>query len=168
MVFLKDNSVGIDKRIEGIQLFLNDNLKGYNLEILGRAERLDKRLILFYKKNDYKDVLFINPSTMGKAFFIDKEISKTDSKKGSKLFTEVEIIFLLDLKKIKPNIIHRADEEVKIEILEVLKRKLKRIDLEVTKGIEALNGFDTDLKDLQPYHFLKFSLELDYNISNDC
>lgn len=166
MIVLKENPVGIDLKIQKLQMFLDNWLPGYNLEILGRTEIKDKKPIAFYKKNDYKEVLFINQSTSGRVFFIDNEITKTD---GKKLVTTVDVIFLLDLIKIKPNVIHRADEEVKIEILDVLKDFLPRnTDIEITRGIEALKDFDTRLKDLQPYHFLKFSFELKYNNSNEC
>lgn len=164
MIVLKENPVGIDKSIQGIQIYLNEKLTGYNLEVLGRAELKDKKPIVFYKKNDYKEALFINQLTSGKVFFVDNGTTKTD---GRSLITDVDIIFLLDVQKIKPTVAHRADEEVKIEILEVLQSFLKRTEIEITKGIEALKGFDTKLKDLQPYHFLKYSFELKYN-SNDC
>ncbi|TDE53761.1 hypothetical protein [Flavobacterium sp. GT3P67] len=164
MIVLKVNPVGIDKKIQGIQSYLHENLTGYNLEVLGRAELKDKKPIVFYKKNDYKDVLFINPLTNGKVFFVDNETTKTE---GKNLVTDVDIIFLLDVQKIKPNVVHRPDEEIRIEILEILHRYLKRTEFEITKGIEALKGFETKLKDLQPYHFVKYSFELKYN-SNEC
>lgn len=164
MIVLKENPLGIDKRIQGIQSYLHEKLTGYNLDVLGRAEIKDNKPIVFYKKNDYKDVLFINPLTSGKVFFIDNETTKSD---GKSLLTDIDIIFLLDIQKIKPNIVHRADEEVRIEILEILQSYLKRTEFEITKGIEALKGFETKLKDLHPYHFIKYSCELKYN-SNEC
>lgn len=165
MIVFKSNPVGIDKRIQSIQSYLYENLIDWNLEAFGRAEIIDSKPHVFYKKNDYKDALSVNQSTNGKLFFTEKSTKSKTSR--NKALSEIDIIFLLDVKKIKPNITHRADEEVRVEILKTLKNKVKRTDIDISKGVEALKGYNTTLKDMQPYHFVKFSFELNYKI-NEC
>ena len=73
------------------------------------------------------------------------------------------MIFLLNLPKIKTLINHRADEEVKVDIEKILQAHQTRIELKITKGDKALSGFKTNLKDRQPYHFIKFTFKIYYN-----
>lgn len=164
MIHLKTNPIGIDAEIQGIQEYLYEKLNDWNLEAFGRAEIIDKKPRVFYKKNDYKEVLFLNETSNGKFFFVDSE--KTKLEEGF-LVTDVDLYFLLDVKKIKPNVNHRADEEIRVEILNYLQKKYKEID--ITKGQKVLSNFETKLNDMQPYHFLKFSFEVKYqSILNKC
>lgn len=164
MIHLKTNPIGIDAEIQGIQEYLYEKLNDWNLEAFGRAEIIDKKPRVFYKKNDYKEILFLSDSENGKFFFVDSE--KTKLEEGF-LVTDVDLYFLLDVKKIKPNVNHRADEEIRVEILNYLQKKYKEID--ITKGQKVLSNFETKLNDMQPYHFLKFSFEVKYqSILNKC
>ena len=97
-------------------------------------------------------------------FFVEN--SKTKS--GSLSTTEIDVIFLLNVVNIFPDITHRADEELRVEIYNVLVRKFNRAEITITKGIDALDGFETKLIDMQPHHFLKFSFEVSYNLKNKC
>lgn len=158
---LKTNPVGIDSEIERIQTKLYDNLSSWNIEGFGRVYVNESNTPLwFYKKNDYKTVLIKKAGTNGKFFFV--ESGSTDIKTSISI-TEVDLIFLLDISKIKPNITHRADEEIKVDIEKILRRHLTRQPLKIVKGKDALSGFTTNLKDLQPYFFIKFTFPLRYN-----
>lgn len=161
---LKTNPVGIDSEIERIQIKLYESLISWGIDGFGRVYINDNNTPLwFYKKNDYKLVLTKQDSTNGKFFFVE---SGTTEIKTSISLTEVDLIFLLDLSKIKPNITHRADEEVKVDIERILRKHLTRQPLKIIKGKGALNGFTTKLKDLHPYSFLKFTFQVRYN--NNC
>lgn len=165
-IFQKTNPVGIDKEIEKMQSKLNTKLSSWNLDAYGRiykTEREGKTIPEHFSGGkDYKEVL-INDKINGKFFFVENDRSTIIS--GPRYQTTVDIIFLLDLAKIKPNVTHRADEEARLEINEAIGR-LTMFDLtEVTKGINALSDFDTDLIDMQPYHFLKFTGTLRYQIN---
>ena len=163
MINLKTEPVGIDYEIQRIQQYLYDKLSNWNLECFGRAEIIENKPLVYQKKNDYKEVLFIDGNTNGKFFFVDSE--KTSFSKPF-LKTEVDLYFLLDTKKIKTSITHRSDEEIRMDILNVLKKRTKEI--EIIKGQKALSDFKTELKDMQPYHFIKFSFELKYSSVQNC
>lgn len=158
---LKKNPVGIDIKIQEIQKKLIKKLSSWNLESYGRVN-LDKNKNLrwFVKVKDYKNVLSIEDKFNGTFFFVENDETKTNNQISS---TKIDLVFLLNLEKIKTNIIHRADEEVKVEILKVLRSHLTRVSPLITKGNKALEGFNTDLQDNHPYHFLRFTFTIQYN-----
>lgn len=160
----KENPVGIDVEIQRIQEKLLEKLSDWNLEGFDRVYVLDKKPIWYYKKNDYRHVLKFDKKTYGLFFFVEGD--STDVKRNISK-SDVDLIFLLDISKIKPNSKHRADEEVKIDIQKILAKYLTREILKITKGINALSPFETRLEDLQPYHFIKFSFQIKYkNLKN--
>lgn len=161
MDYLKTNIVGIDKKIQSIQNVLIDALSDWNLDSYGRVN-LDeeKNPIWFVKNKDYINVLNIKDGINGQFFFVEDDKTETNNQVST---TEIDLIFLLNIEKIKPEISHRADEEVKIEILRVLRGFLTTANPIIKKGNSALEGFKTELKDYQPYHFLKFTFEINYN-----
>ncbi|TDQ27631.1 hypothetical protein [Tenacibaculum caenipelagi] len=159
MIYLKDKPVGIDFEIQKLQKFLSNKLSDWNIEAYGRAEIVNKEPLIFKKNKDYKNALGLNEKFHGRFFFLDSNLSIEQSKY---LTTDLDIVFILNIKKIKPEISHRADEEVKMEILSILKKKVYK-SIEILKGQDVLKGFDTKLIDMQPYHFIKFSFKHKYN-----
>ena len=163
-MILKANPVGIDIAIQGLQKHLNTNLTTWGLEIFGRAEVKEKKPLVFVSNNDYRDALIFSDKVAGRVFFVEN----TTTKSRSLSKTEIDVIFLLNVVKIFPDITHRADEELRVAIYNVLIKKFNRAEITITKGIDALDGFETKLVDMQPYHFLKFSFEVSYNLKNKC
>lgn len=159
---LKSNPVGIDVIINTIQTRLYDRLDYSNFDGFGRVDILTGKPFYFINDNEYKDLL-LDDNLNGHFFFLDNSNTQNEEK----LVTEISVIFFLDLKKLKPSITHRADEEIRVEIIEVLDNikifKLK----EIIKREDALSDFDHKLLDMQPYHFIKFIGSLRYN-ANDC
>lgn len=159
-----DNPVGIDLRIQEIQNYLYSGIKEWKVEAFGRAELIGNRLMLFSEERDYTDALVINDSkSNGRFFFIDSE--KT-IERFSQLVTEVTVVFLLNLEKVYKEKKHRLDEEARIKVLELLKCKGLE-DLRVVKGQSVLKGYETSLIDMQPYHFMSFTFDLNYSIHNN-
>lgn len=92
--------------------------------------------------------------------------------------TEVHLIFFVDLKALKPSIAHRADEEVRKDVISFISS--------ATYGF-AYNGFEIYLEnvlreypgsrrdsrlsivDMHPYHCFRINLKVQYDInSNNC
>lgn len=156
---LKTNPVGIDVHINSTQIKLFDKLGYTDFDGYGRIYTIEKKPYGFVLNEDYKELL-TDDKLSGHFFFVENPLTDKD-----KLFiTEIDIVFMLNLKKLKPNIIHRADEEVRIQILEILDNCAMFQLKSVTKGIDALSDFDHTLLDMQPYHFIKFSGEMQYNL----
>lgn len=163
MIHLKYNPVGVDIEIKTLQEYLERKLSSWNIDIFGRVEEYGDKLMVFYKKNDYLPILKFNPKTNGRVFFLD---SNDTSLKDGFYTTKLDIYFLLNVVKIKPDVTHRADEEIRMEILKVLEIKFNEIEIE--KGQKVVSGFNTKLKDLQPYHFLKFTVSVSYQTKLKC
>lgn len=165
MNYTKTDPKGIDKPIQRIQEKLYKELGYQNMDGYGRIYTLDRKgkaiPAYFIEGKDYKEVL-TDDKKDAQFFFVENERTTFDSPQG---VTQVDIIFLLNLNKIKPSVPHRADEEARVEIQEVLD-KIKFFPVsEIIKGPNALNGFDTDLIDMQPYCFLKFTGTLRYQFN---
>lgn len=153
----RNNPVGVDLEIQRIQDFLYENLSDKNIEGFGRAELQEGKPMVFYKKNDYKEVLFVNPNTAGKFFFIDSDRATHEN---GFCYKDLDLYFLLNIAKLKPETEYRYDEEIAIEMVNLLKTRVLKI--KEVKGQEALKDFDTNLVNMQPYMFLKFTFQISY------
>jgi len=168
MNYIKTNPVGIDKKIQKLQTKLYSSLGFSDFEGYGRVyvdtQKDSIKPIFFVSGNDYKEVL-LNDSINGKFFFVEDD--ETDSEMTMST-TKVDVIFLVNLSKLYPDIPYRADEEFRQQVYRVLKksRYFFLSDIKITKGIDALKGFKTNLIDMQPYHFVKFSGEISYQLDN--
>ena len=162
---LINNPKGIDAEIQRIETSLYNNLGYSNIEAYGRCyviEKDDNTVPVYYLGNkEYREVT-LNDALEMSFFFIERP---TSAKASGFYTTPVDIIFLLDLEKLKPELNHRADEELKAEIDKILVKNTQFTLTEVKKGLDALEGFDHDLKDMQPYSFLKFTGTLKYQIN---
>ena len=168
MNHLKVNPIGIDFAIQKLQVYLYDKLGYSNFNGYGRCypiEREGKTTPNRYVgNNEYEEVL-LNDNLSGHFFFTENPVSKKNT--SGLLETEVSIIFLVDLSKIKPSV-ERTDEEVRMEIEQILWHKNTQFPItEIVRGQKVLEDFDSDNFDMQPYCFLKFKGLLKYNI-NDC
>ena len=166
-LFEKTNPIGIDKPIQRLQGLIYNGLGYSNINGYGRAEVIEKdkqKLPVHYINNskiDYTEILF-NDKVNGHFFFLDKNETIPN---GGVFETEIDIIFFFNVESLKSGVTHRADEEVRSDIIDLVSG-FKFFELKsITKGVEALEGFDTDLKDLQPRFFLKVTGTLKYQFN---
>lgn len=167
MIYLKETPIGIDTQIQRLQKGLYNKLpyipkKGYGRCYIIESEK-KKIPVHFLKGKDYQEVLICDDLAIS-FFFLENEMSKVNKYQFE---TKIDIIFQIDLSKISPTIQHRSDEEIRIEILKIISKESYFTLEEVTKGQDAIKEFYSDLLDMQPYHFLKFSGILKYHI-NQC
>lgn len=165
MNHLIENPVGIDKPIKRLQKALYDKLEYsegygriYKTEIDGRKE-----VPSYFLKDtqDYIEVL-TDDSLVGSFFFVEYYRTKVN---GPKYETQVDIIFQANIERMYPNIKHRADEEMMEDVMSVLERFKFYEVTDVVKGINALTGFHHQLKDYQPYSYLKITGNLYYQLN---
>ncbi|RUT68687.1 hypothetical protein D0817_20215 [Flavobacterium cupreum] len=162
---------GIDKEIQLIQTSLFDKLGWTPIDVFGRVHKnisKEKGLVpeFYVGKNEYKDV-FTNDLKSANVFFIDNDEHTTTNRIF--YYSEVKIVFMVDLKKVKPAIAHRADMEVEIDALKVVKRhRMFEVD-GFEKGIETVfKGFNIDhvkLLNIQPHHVFAITGKLKYKIN---
>lgn len=183
MLVTKTNPVGIDQPIQELQKFLYNTLKALwklddnSLEGNGRCyrERVDSGYMprLYVPGSTdipYKDVSF-NDDIHAAFFFFD--LWDVVDQKGTTSTAKVDIIFLVNLLKIKPGISHRADEEARLDVQRICVTPRYNFMLrEFGTGVKyVFNRFDglttKDLeqyRDTQPLHLFKISTELIYHI----
>lgn len=183
MLIQKTNPVGVDFSIQKLQSFLHDELmikwgidpdnaatnKLY--ESYARAHRNKTesgyRAEVFTAGKDYKEVYwndalkaisFFGTGTI-ETFSIDEKIT-------------VHQCYFVDLKKLKPGITHRADEEVRRDVQLLAERNLYGfVYLSMETGIEnVLKDYPSSYKserlravDMQPVHCFRLNFELNYN-----
>jgi len=115
-------------------------------------------------KNEYREV-FNNDDFSASSFFL-----ASDNRTGDDLITsDVDIVFQLDLKKLYPLIVHRADEEAHQDVTSILFGNVS--DYKVTNIITGVSNVYADLNltkinpdDMHPFHVFKVTMEVYYNM----
>lgn len=173
--------LGIDKEIQQLQIDLYDflisrwvdNLGAYGRVYKNKDENDDTVYPQYYKgKDEYKKDVYHNDDVSGTFFFIDADESTTED--GFVYVSVVKCVFMVDLKKILPNSVDRADQEAQRDVIEILRELSpgKFSIVEVQKGISNIfSGFNqVKIKDLdiQPYHCFSVNIKLSYNINDKC
>lgn len=168
-LFEKQNPVGIDKQIQKLQNQIYTGLGFTNFDGYGRAYLLknteDKVVPHHYvagSNGEYQEILY-NDEINGHFFFLDSSETKPFS--GVHVETEVSIYFFLNLEKLKPSITHKADEEIREQIMGILERFRYFQFTNMVKGEDALNDFETDLEAIHPRFFLKITGNLRYQFN---
>ena len=172
----KTNPIGLDAKIQSLQTRLFSQLNtlwgldaSNELDAYGRCyviEQDGEKTARFFKTN--KEYQIVSVPEKNKFFFLSRAIQKkVDTLRYE---TTVELIFLLNVSQLKPNIEHRADIEVQADVELIL----NQIDNVWCESIET--GFENVLRgmkynqesDMQPYHAFKFNLNILYNMNDEC
>lgn len=160
MNYTKQNPVGIDVPIKRIQDALYEKLNTSWKDIVGygrvyktvKGERVIPEH--YIGEGEYKEVLTDDKKT---AIFFFIESSTIRSMGGCLSKNSVDLIFLVNVLKAKPEAMDYADEEVRLEVLKIAQLYFTSIS-ETIKGREALKGFTTENLDfIHPYFIFKIS-----------
>ena len=126
MLIQKDNPVGIDALIQDMQKQMHDQLLlkwSLNTDVYnayGRCYRNktnDGYIAENYTgNNEYKEVFWDDNLSVISFYGTD---GKADYAQGQTI--NVHQVFFINIKKVKPSITHRGDEEVKADIISVVK-----------------------------------------------
>ena len=171
MNYTIENPKAIDRTIQKLQTFLFNNLNWGQIDVYGRVYKnpsKSKEILLeaYIGQNEYKDV-FTNDSVNANIFFI--EDSAHESKEGILFKAKVKVVFMVDLKKTYPNILHRADLEAQIDAVKLIRQRSGFQFEGLEKGIkQCLGDFYTEgikLNDMQPYHVFAITGTISYQIS---
>jgi hypothetical protein len=173
-IIRKINPVGVDDPIDKLQVALFNGLtwsgsvSGYESYHRGyKNESNDGRLPeVFTSNNDYKEVFMDNKFSATSFFLVDDRETV-----GQKVKSEVNIIFQLNLKELYRNITHRADEEARKDVYDVL---YSRPDIgkitSIVKGIrnvyEDLRITQVNFDDMQPLHVFKLTMDVHHTMIN--
>lgn len=116
---------------------------------------------------DYAEV-FTDDTVSASSFFLVSDNRTIDDI----ISADVDIIFQVDLKKLYPNIAHRADEEAHEEVTTVLQNNsgnypMTNMITGVANVYSDLRITQVNLDDTQPYHIFKVTLNVTYEL-NGC
>jgi hypothetical protein len=184
MLITKTNPIGLDNAIQKLQTHLhtqlmskwgldvNDATQNALYQCYGRCYR-NKRdsgyvAEIFVGGKDYKDAYW-NDNLNAISFFGDSGKVEYDKGMGK---ANVHLVFFVNLAKIKPTISHRADEEVRLDVVSAIGTNSFGFHLlGYETGIEnVLREYPVSrdaLKDMQPVHMFRINLQALYK-NNNC
>lgn len=168
------NPIGLDTTIYNIQKKLYDKLQPlWNVKLDGyprcypiQRGSENKRSIEYYKgKNEYKSLIHLE----GNKFFFTAENEENQLTIDS-WTTNIDLFFILNLNQCKPSLTNRGDNEVRVDVLNVLK-SISNIGLNIqviTDVDKVFQGYDFTFKnDQQPYHCFRLVLNITDFTLND-
>lgn len=125
MLIRKTNPKGLDKIIDKIQVKLDSSLNLGTWENNHRAYKNPKPdglrgfiAEVYTEKGEYRECYYDDNFDAVSFFLADENMTILESQMISQDFA---LIFHVDLNSIYPTILHRADEELKLSVLNVLK-----------------------------------------------
>lgn len=161
-VHLKTTPVGIDKQIQRMQQYLYDKIvanwscevEGYGRAYVDTVKDSVKPRV-YLSNGEYKEML-TDDTISGVHFFFIEHNAETLAHTCHST-NDVDLIVIVDnLAKVKANVTHYADEEIKEDVKSWIKQFW--IMESVVKGEDALDGFDTSqIHFVYPYHVFKIS-----------
>jgi len=174
----KTDPKGLDVLIDNIQrkVYELKDIWGVELDGYPRCQillREGKKTIEAYLGNDeYSGSLIF--AEENKFFILAGESIEHVSNDYYK--TTIEIYFMLNLEDIHPEILHRADEEVRVDVLNVLNTitgiNVFKVEHNTDKVFARFNNrisqnYEHEFTDdMQPYHYFKVLLDvLEYDIN---
>ena len=189
MIVAKVNPVGIDIEIDEIQISLYNELSWSSAindyEVYHRAYKNNREdgvvPEVFTNNNDYQEVLMDDKFSATSFFLTPDTINWNDE---GKLSADVSLIFQVNLKELYPSILHRADEEAHVEVINVLENSYNVDSIRgITTGISnvyedlrkkfgkstLLANEQSQYDDMEPFHVFKVDFNVLYsNKCNDC
>lgn len=178
----KINPVGLDVIIDNIQSVVYSLGSKWNIELDGypRCDILQKEfnnskvktIEAYLGNNEYSGSLIF--SEENKFFFLSGE--SVDRVSGDYYKTTIELYFMVNLKEIYPNIQHRADEEVRVDVLNILNSisgiNVVKIESNSDKVFARFNNrisqnYEYEFTDnMHPYHYFKILIDvMEYDIN---
>lgn len=169
MIYTKENPIGLDAKIQGIQTRLYARLIDLwgldenTFDAYGRVyvKRKTNKVLpeAYIGRNEYQNVLVAEKN---KFFFVAR--NTINAINAIQFQTTIELCFILDLSQIKSDIGHRADQEVQLDVKESF-RGVDNVNIVslVTEPNQVFSGFTFNETDnLHPYHVFKYNLNVIY------
>lgn len=163
MIYTKVNPVGIDEKIQRIQVYIYNKLVSiysgdvYSYGRIYKNESDSGIKPLFYLGNgEYKEINLDDRINGLHFFFVEKD--EADISGSIHISSnDVDIIFIInDITKIRGDVLHYPDEEIKETIKSYL-QGFNFIFKNSVKGKKALEGFDINSNFIFPYYVFKLT-----------
>lgn len=174
MNHIKTSPVNVDIVIQKLQTKLHDYLltkwgmTNTEYQAHGRCYRNKKAngfvAEVYSGDNEYKDVYWNDELKAISFFGIDAKIEKAIMTKA-----KVHLIFFVNIKKIKPTITHRADEEIRSDVTDFIGKHngaftFESIELYTDNVLREYPGSANVVFDMHPVHCFRLNFSASYKI----
>lgn len=185
MLVSKTNPVGIDWHIQQLQTKLHNTLVGADYWSLtdtgkyrcyGRCYRnkTDNGYIAehYESANEYREVYWDDALSVISFFGISDNIELSVGAK-----TDVHLVFFVKLTDLAPSITHRADEEVRNQVLKVIGKSsngftVNSVELWLENVLREYSGSRRDERlkyvDMHPVHCFRINMSISYKTEKIC
>lgn len=182
MLYLKDPAAGLDKVIQRKQVTIFEplltrwNISEAAYRSYGRCYRNDSdkgyipEMYVDGSKKDYIDLML--DDTFAVTSFFGSENARADA--GGYMVADVHLIFAVNLETLYPDTSHRADEEVRNDVVKLFQFNKEMPLTSIVWGMEKVfteyTAWKKDIRyrDLQKFHFFRLNFTLKYLPTNDC
>lgn len=161
---LKINPIGKDAIIHKVQKKLYNDLtalwSGVDLTGYPRCYSFDGKIIYYNEKNDYTSLIHAENN---KFFFTSEDDVEKRAENNQLYFTtDVDLFFIVNVRDIYPNTLHLADEEVRNDVMKILRVIPEVSIVNIATNIQRVfNGYDFKIvTDIHPYHCFRITLNL--------
>ena len=172
--------VGLDKVIQSLQ----DDLAGLattwgisNYNCYPRCyvnNSQDGNVVEYFDGTEYKQLTF-NDRVDVESFFFETGTSQSVDGNPRIQVAPVALVFALNLENVYPLLSHRADMEVRRDILHTVQGNVDARYIQVDgvaitpqEVFAGLRDFLEDYNDMQPRHILRFDLQITYYLMTKC
>jgi hypothetical protein len=175
----KDTTVGLDSVIDTIQKKVYELSDKWSVELTGyprcyilQREKNVKVIEAYLGNGEYSGSLI--HAEGNKFFFLSGDAIEAVSEQYFR--TTIELYFMLNLNEVYPSILHRADEEVRVDVVNVLRTisgvSIVKIETNSDKVFSRFNNrisqsFEHEYTDdMHPYHYFKVLIDvLEYDVN---
>lgn len=175
----KDTTIGLDSVIDRIQRKVYELSDKWSVELTGyprcyilQKEKGVKVIEAYLGNGEYSGSLIYAEGN--KFFFLSGE--SIESVSNDYFRTTIELYFMLNIEEVYPNITHRADEEVRVDVINVLNTisgiRVLKIESNSDKVFARFNNrisqsFEHEYTDdMHPYHYFKVLIDvMEYDIN---
>ena len=178
MLVTKTSPVGIDYSLQLLQTELHDRLlttwgiDTSTYKAYGRCYRkpADAGYIVANYDSGTEYTSLFDDTLKAMSFFGQSPATRLDQKES----TEVHLVFFVNLALLKPSIAHRADEEVRKDVISIFAPALygfayQGFDITIESALREYRGNWKKTLDMHPFHCFRINLKVLYDInSNNC
>lgn len=169
-----ENPIGLDAKIQMLQNQVFNKIGWDNMDVFGKVFKIPSKskgetVQAYSGKKEYVDV-FTNDKKNANVFFIEDDTHT--SKEGILFKNVVKVVFIVNLKKLYPEILHRADMEAEMDAMRIIKSSRIIRNPEIEKDLpsifEKLNIESIKLSNMQPFHVFAIRGEMAYYLNSKC
>lgn len=171
MLYLKEKPTGVDIPIQNLQKRLYDKLQAV-WGITGDKYNAFDRVYRNQTENGYIPEAYMGNGQYNETFIDDRYpvtsfffVSDTVRMQNGAMQANISVIFCVNLSALKSTAKHRADEEVRLDVLELCRNYIGEVNAVIT-GIDNVfrefNATSVKFRDMHPFHCFRVNMTAVY------